>query len=91
MRKLVWRDISSYVQQEKRAQEPKSVEAQAPSGWPRLIVTRHRDFPDAWVMRAYDMRIDIRQLEAETLEQAKLEATALARERLSEALEAFSE
>lgn len=71
---LVWKDVSSYSQNDKiRATNA----VQAALGPVRLGAHRHIHHPGKWVMSLYGGWIECRGLKAEGLEDAKAEAVEI--------------
>lgn len=83
---MSWTDATAYSRDERGKVEPRTWELLLNGGNATLIVTRHRDYPGSWVMRAHGCLSWMRELKARELEAAKTEAINITRTALSRIL-----
>jgi len=82
-----WTDITSYSRGERK--EPRTWELQLP--WIIIIVTRHKDYPGKWLMNCRQLCLDMHELTAKEIGDAREEAVKMCVDRCKEYLRSLLE
>jgi hypothetical protein len=79
-----WKDISTFSQGD-TDRTPNAFQLNA--GAVRIVVHHHIYHRDAWLVSCHELRLDCRDLDAATADEAKRKAVEVVRARLEESLE----
>lgn len=84
MNSIVWKDITKYRRNEEK-NNPKTV-CLTVDGNADIVVTTHIHY-DGWIARSRELDIELHPLDADNLEDAKIEAVAYVKSVLTERME----